>query len=212
MKGALTAFARARLGPVVDLKQRLAHRYLHDFVFIHINKTGGSSIEHALKIPFEHLTALEKRREMGEEAWGRRFSFAFVRNPWDRAVSHYEYRVVSDRFDRPSGPDGFRAWVREALGDLEKRVDRGSPRQRWVRPQARWITDEEGAVIVDFVGRFERLHEDFAEVCRRLNRKAALPHVKATRRGHYRDYYDDETRLLVARWYEEDIERFGYTF
>jgi len=35
------------------------------FLFIHINKTGGSSIEQALKIPQEHATAAEKIAELG---------------------------------------------------------------------------------------------------------------------------------------------------
>ena len=64
-----------------------------EFVFIHINKTGGSSIELALGYSPEHKTAVVKRKELGKGAWKKLFSFTIVRNPWDRAVSHYHRKV-----------------------------------------------------------------------------------------------------------------------
>ena len=51
-----------------------------EFVFIHINKTGGS-IELALGCPPEHKTAVVKRKELGKDAWKKLFSFTSVRNP-----------------------------------------------------------------------------------------------------------------------------------
>ena len=82
------------------LKQNLRlqkQKYLQKFVFIHINKTAGSSIEKALKLRFEHKTALEKRAEIGPELFAEKFVFAFVRNPWDKVVSHYHYRVRTNQ-------------------------------------------------------------------------------------------------------------------
>ena len=67
---------------------------------------------------------------------------------------------------------------------------------------------------MDFVGRYERLQEDFDEACRRIGippRK--LPEKrKAKDRGAYREYYDDETAEMVARHFRRDIEEFGYRF
>jgi len=42
--------------------KKFRSRYIDNFVFIHINKTGGSSIEKTLKLFHEHKTALEKNR------------------------------------------------------------------------------------------------------------------------------------------------------
>ena len=58
-------------------------RYFQEYIFIHINKTGGTSIEKALNLPLQHKTALAKRNYIGEKNWSRKFSFAFVRNPWE---------------------------------------------------------------------------------------------------------------------------------
>ena len=71
----------------------------------------------------------------------------------------------------------------------------------------------DGNLIVDFVGYFERLEEDFKEVCRRIGIPAALPPPKAhAPRKDYRSFYTDETRDLVAEAYAQDIDLFGYTF
>ena len=64
-----------------------------DFIFIHINKTGGTSIEKALGLEKDHLTASEKKTAIGKQKWKKIYSFAFVRNPWDKVVSHYHHRV-----------------------------------------------------------------------------------------------------------------------
>ena len=178
-------------------------------VFIHINKTGGTSIECALHLRSERLSAREKRARLGERRWQRAFKFAFVRNPWDKVVSHYHYRVRTGKagFDDDHPP--FGDWVRLAYRDRNPRY---YDVPLMFASQLEWVADREGHVLVDFIGRFERLDEDFAEVCRHIGVRAELPRVKTTSHAHYRDFYDDETRAIVARAFAPDLERFGYRF
>jgi hypothetical protein len=74
------------------------------------------------------------------------------------------------------------------------------------------LVDESGNLLVNFVGKFENLDEDFQSICRKVGISASLPHVNKSKRTCYQDYYDPETRDLTARLYAEDIERFGYAF
>ena len=76
----------------------------HQFVFVHIPKTGGTSVANALgsygiqqqgkinfgSIYFKHASAYNLERMMGEE-YEKYLRFTIVRNPWDWAVSNFHY-------------------------------------------------------------------------------------------------------------------------
>ncbi|MEA1988675.1 MAG: sulfotransferase family 2 domain-containing protein, partial [Pseudomonadota bacterium] len=75
----------------------IRHLHFDKFVFIHIGKTGGTSVEKILNIPHEHKIALDKMQEIGIDKWNSKLKFAIVRNPWDKVVSHYHYRVKTNQ-------------------------------------------------------------------------------------------------------------------
>jgi hypothetical protein len=188
----------------------LHERRFRSFVFVHINKTGGTSISQALGIPWaRHETAGTIRGRLGPKEWDRRFKFAFVRNPFDRVVSQYHYRVKTGQSGLGDRPVAFEEWVSLAYGA------RAAPyynAEMMFMPQVRWVRDDAGNDLLDFVGRFERLEDDFARVARVVGVDATLPHLKRSSHEPYRGYYSDETRALVADRYRDDLDAFGYEF
>ena len=199
-------------GPWFELKRGMlkhVNAWRGRIVFIHINKTAGTSVERALHLRSERKTALQKREEMGRERFERAFKFAFVRNPWDKVLSHYHYRMRTNRTGLADAGLDFRTWVLKAYGE---RDPRWHDDPRMFMAQRLWLDDDAGRCLVDFVGRFERLEQDFGEACRRMGVQATLPHVKVTRHAPYREAYDDETRALVARVFAADLEAFGFEF
>lgn len=189
---------------------RLHTRYLCDFAFVHINKTGGSSVEAALGLPFQHRTAAEIRDDIGPRRWARRFTFTFVRNPWDKVASHYFYRVKTNQTGLRDAGISFRDWVREAY---DERNPRFYDNPKMFMCQTDWLVDGAGELLVDFVGRFERLEEDFESICRRIGRTAPpLPHLKSSSRPPYAELYDADSSEMVRRRFAEDLDRFGYEF
>jgi chondroitin 4-sulfotransferase 11 len=194
---------------VRNAQWRIRQKYVHNFAFIHIPKTGGTSINRALGLADEHKTALQLRGRLGAERWERKFRFAFVRNPWDRAVSAFKFardRNKDSRFVALS----FRDWLR--LAYVERHPLYFDTPVSFL-PQFDWISDDSDCVLVDFVGRFENLAVDFTNVCERIGRKVpTLPHHNSTKRDDYRSYYDDESIEIIAHWYRKDIEYFCYEF
>ena len=105
---------------------------------------------------------------------------------------------------------------------------------RHVMPQYQMLYSDNGELLVDFVGKFESLQNDFDDVCIHLGLgDSALPHVNSSDKKSrelrrkvknflhrndesdlrdYVDYYDDETRQYVGELYRKDIEKFDYSF
>jgi hypothetical protein len=82
------------------------------------------------------------------------------------------------------------------------------------RPQHCFLTDSQGNRIVDFVGKFEDISVDIANVESRLGKKIVLPHANATSAsGEYASSYKSQEMIdLVAQVYQEDIRMFNYDF
>tara|TARA_Y100000310_G_C20552192_1_gene748657 strand:+ start:306 stop:866 length:561 start_codon:yes stop_codon:yes gene_type:complete len=179
----------------------------HRCIFIHVPKTGGNSIKTILGL-HRHLHSPASHKP--EELLSEYFSFSFVRNPWDRLVSSYVYLKnggMGSKLDMDAKEkyiDNFKTFK-----DFVLNIDQtGLPNQQHLRQQTFWIDRE-----LDFIGKFENLQQDFNKVCDKLDiLKQELPHTNKTNHKHYTEYYDDETRQIVAEKYAKDIEYFGYEF
>ena len=211
----------------------------HRFLFVHIAKTGGTSVRKALerrrwgdpwywpmflcsrfshlsghriatKLP-RHAKVIAAKELLPKEFFDSLFKFAFVRNPWDLQVSSFHH-IRRERPHYLGGHEdfeGFLRWKLDPARPYQYHVDTS------IELQSDYLIDLHGNLIVDFIGRYERLAEDFATACERIGISApALPHARAAkdRSKDYRSYYTDETAELVARHFARDIEMLGYRF
>ncbi len=196
------------------------------FIYVHIPRTGGTSIEAALTSqllgkPLEELTreeAMEWRLpaaglihqhdKLTAYPEGCRPAFAFVRNPWDWAVSEVAW------FRNHGHPFFAECSWREGLLKLAE----GSMQQIWghdFEPQVSFLMDETGHPGVTWAGRSERLETDFAETCRRLGLPAlSLGREQPANSGRpdYRTFYDEETRRAIGERFAVDAAVLGYEF
>jgi hypothetical protein len=210
----------------------ISHR--KKYCFIAVPKTATSSItdlllrdEGAVRNPsfelghdciktLEHVSVSEMIKLIGESAWNNYFTFAFVRNPWSRAVSTYHYyrrgraarglvRLKRGMLKRPRGVANvilantldFKTWVRIHPG----------------KPCLDYLTLNSGEIGVNWVMKFEELADTYPVLCDKLD----LPNIPLTwenRSDHrpYTSYYDEATKEFVAKRYKKDIEAFDYTF
>lgn len=174
-------------------------------IFIHVPRTSGTSIEQFLlknrPVPdgIKHLRASQLHKMIGPAAWNEYFKFSVIRNPWDKVISHY-HQPYYGSINSLSG------------NNLKSFLQKYKP--------APW---EHGWQCSDFIDKDLDLiirFEDRDAGLKKLESQAGVyvdknVHHKATsqrRTREYKDYYDDETREIVAHRYKDDIERFGYTF
>jgi len=196
----------------------------HGFLFVHIPKTAGNSIQTVLA-PYsedrietrdgqdgvdrfrvvsegrdlvKHSTLAEYYRELGAGQAGALFKFACVRNTWDRVVSYY---FSPHRGDVKWSPRKFRRFIEKEARPLREYFA---------------LDDDEAAgrspfENIDQVIRFENLNEDFAAVCRRIGiPEVELPVRNRSGRGKAAEYLDASLVAFVGERFADEIERFGY--
>jgi hypothetical protein len=209
------------------------------FLFVHIAKTGGTSVRSALqgrrwrdpwywpmflcsrfshlsghriatKLP-RHAKIVAAKELLPREFFDELFKFAFVRNPWDLQVSSFHHI----RRERPrylgghEDFEGFLRWKLDPERPYQYHLDTS------IELQSDYLIDLHGNLVMDFIGRYERLGTDFSEACQRIGiAQPDLSHKrKATdRKQDYRSYYNADTAELVATHFARDIELLGYGF
>lgn len=170
-------------------------------IFVEVPKTGSTSIRSIIGRPAKHhLTIVEIENQVTKQQFDEYFKFAFVRNPWDRALSLYEYILKTPKHyyhEQCLQFVNFSAYLRE----------------RPPLPQQYDFLSKHGKNQLNFIGRFENLQQDFNTVCDKIGiPKQKLRHQNKSKHKHYTEYYDDEAREIVAEKYAKDIEYFGYEF
>ncbi|WP_206484691.1 sulfotransferase family protein [Thalassotalea sp. G2M2-11] len=223
-------------------------------LYIHIPKTAGQSVESVFLeragLSWEerevmllkpnsnpelgpprlaHLTTQEylDYGYLTKEELNKLFKFTIVRNPWDRLVSEYRYKQHKYTFKDFL----FKHFPEEGVDDYREH----NGIYRHVMPQYQFVYDNNDNLMVDFVGKFENLKEDFATITKQLcGSPLDLPHKNKTQNtsyvhslkkklllsnpeknkpsSSYKDYYDNESKEYVQKLYMKDIAYFDYSF
>lgn len=179
------------------------------FSFVHINKCGGSSVEIALGVQKAHRTATSMRDELGHDAWAERFTFAVVRNPFERAVSIYYYRVRTDQGRMGDRHINVNAWIQKVWVDEDPAYRDGSP--ILFAPAFDWVS-EAGHLIVSKIARLESLSDDWVDIAKTLGVAPALHLTNWNMHPPYRELLSAEARAILEGAFQSDLEHFGYEF
>lgn len=228
----------------------ICHEY--KCLFVHIPKAAGQSVEHyflkkvgldwASRSPLllrkndqpkvgppklAHMRALEyvKFHYLSKELFETYYKFSFVRNPWSRAVSTYKYL----------GYHTFMSFDNFVFFQLPKLMVN---KNFFVSTQYDMLYDQ-NQLMVDFLGRFENISDDFAKICMHLGfDDKVLPHINKSEpekfkglklliknpsllkkysfsrhfKKDYKDYYNTKTREQILNIYKKDVETFQYEF
>lgn len=207
-----------------------------NYIFVHIPKTGGTSLALALEgrakkddILIGDTPKARKRRKRvkGAPSAGRlwkhstlrdidglvdrafietAFVVTLVRNPWDRLVSYYHW-LRDQGFDHPAVHLAKTTDFSTFLNDPQTRASIRA------HPYASYVTAPGGAERCDLFIRLEAFEQDAQPLWQHLGFRLDLPHFNASeRRKAYQAYYSPPDSALVAEMCKADISRFNYTF
>jgi hypothetical protein len=177
-------------------------------LFIHIPKTGGNSIKKTKIfkdcIFYDHSSI----RKIGNIPY--RYSFAIVRNPYDRLVSAYFYlknggmkhEKDRKRMQKQEKYTNFKMFVQ----NLDKFVD-----DIHYKPQYMFLIDSNGKIVVDNILRQEQLDADFSKLQKYSGYEVELlQKTNKSEHNHYTEYYDNEISEMVYNIYKKDFELLKY--
>ena len=138
---------------------------------------------------------------IGKEINDEIYTISSIRNPYSRAVSmfkHFSWNQVGTfkefciAIQKEKYPSACAKWHSSSLTEHITCGDK---------------------LMVDCVIRLENLQEDSNTVCDKIGiRQEQLPHKNKSKHKYYTEYYDDETKQIIAEIYAKDIEYFGYEF
>lgn len=186
-------------------------------LFVHVPKAAGVSVVSSLfgvAISIGHTRYRTFRILLNDDEINNFFKFTFVRNPFDRLVSAYEFlqkggltdqdRTWADR--KISKYNGFGDFVKGWFDDLN------------VYSYYHFIPQHEfvcfrNRIAVNYVGYYETLVDDYNYVQKKLKIGSPLMALNSRKdRVDYRAYYDSETIDIVSKVYKKDLDLFGYDF
>ncbi len=206
------------------------------YIFVHIPKTGGTSMARALEdramaddiligdtpkakrrknrlkdlTPngrlWKHSTLRDIEGILEIDQINKMFVFCLVRNPWDRLVSYYHW-LQDQRFDHPAVKIAKTADFKSFL--LNPMIFK--PLQ--LMDAAAYVTFSSGQICETHFIRLENLAVDLQPLEDHLGFQLEIPQVNTSKRSrNFRDYYDTELRDHVARICATDIKKFAYEY
>ena len=176
---------------IVKRNALISHRYAFE-----LHKTMHPKVS----VGYSHARLLDINRDLRAASK----PFAIIRNPWSRVVSRYTFY----KFHNPNGDD-FETFLKRRDDELGKEFWWHTAIANWFQ-QKDHVVDESGKIGADLL----RLEHYDVETRKYLNLKQPIEqrNISATKGKSYKDFYNKNTEQLIADWYKEDIEFFGFDF
>ena len=195
-------------------------------IFTHVSRTGGMAIDNCMRrlapdsrtIVGQHAPLFAARPLLGHR-FDQTYKFAFVRNPWDRFVSWFAMMTnaqYASQLDRSTliDPDakhwqGFDAYLESWC---QQKIEFAGVQ---IQSMSQWaqLSDADGVLLTDGLGRFENYAADTARLFAQANLcPGEIPKINASQHLHYSVYYSAFGRELIAHTFPEDAKKLGYQF
>jgi len=205
----------------------------YNFLFIHIPKCAGTSIEKFFGYDYDnnkyiesdfkighpkHMTLNEYSSILHRKILDNIFKFTIIRNPFDLVVSQYNYSLHSEGV-LWNGQNDYEYKKNITFNDYVvflKNIKYNTIKSRLNKNvyslDEYFVSDN---IKLDFIGRYENLEQDFKIICDELNiSDKTLPFENKSKvnKINYQDYYNEKTKNIVYNIFKDELKKYNYDF
>jgi hypothetical protein len=182
-------------------------------------------------VTFGHvdINYLKEKEIINREFLKHSFKFAIVRNPWDRAVSVYKYKKLDKHLNFEEYCYLLKRYLKSKKQPdnnlinkilINNKIKKGIPKIgkyneigiSHANRQLDWITNNKNEIFVDKIYKLENIEDDMKDLSTKIGININLPKKNSSKRGHYKNYYNETSRKIIESIYEQDIKTFNYKF
>ena len=161
-----------------------------------------------------HVTASQIKK-FEKKSWNKYFKFAFVRNPYTHAISHWMFDEKNWSILEEKSKKKKKKFTKKNFVYYLKNLKKGIKKFYTHDMPFSNIYTINGKIAVDYIGKFEDLKNDINKIQKILKlpkSKFNLPHSKKNTKKNYLKYYSKESKKLVEEIWEKEFKLFNYTF
>lgn len=185
-------------------------------IFVHIPKAAGVSVSTGLFGNYGggHKTIREYQKIYPAKTFNKYFKFTFVRNPYDRVLSAYNFLKTGGM------NEDDKAWADKYIIQNEpfddfilNRLDE-TLMYSWYHfmPQVHFLMNDEGTINLDYIGRFENLEQDYVFIKNKIGLKGNnLTHKNKTLIKDDKKEIPLMVKSKIHDLYTLDFQLLGYT-
>lgn len=179
-------------------------------IYIHINKTGGTSISKAIGMRRKiHRSAKKIKKIILPNEWKKSLIFTVVRNPYDRAYSQYFFEKKYGEFDSQIK---FDEWVKKNFKNKNSRKKLFRNPYMY-KTQTAWVSVDNKLVLNEYL-KFENLKNDLDRFKKKwsLDDISQLTHENKTNKPNikYDSLFTNESLTIFNKFFEDDFKNFNY--
>ena len=181
--------------------------------FIHIPKTGGSSLSKIFK-EYSHITVTEHLHGIKEKPEG--FTFATSRNPYNRILSSYNY--LSTGGDQSPNDMAYKHNLFPNMSDnvkdfhffVENMLEHLSTRQVHLLPMTYFVAFN-NKILIDIYFKLEELNENWEQIKEIININKDLIKINSSKKIKNREeWLTPKIKEIIYKTYESDFNSFEY--
>jgi hypothetical protein len=181
----------------------------HKFICIDPLKTGTNYRQNILihygeRIEgYQHANFNEIKNLFPKNDFQDYFVFVFVRNPWVRYLSWFNYLHRDTPRDKVSARE-FDIFIKNMLNENHSKIS---------KPQSFWFMHE-GNINVDFIGSLENMTQDMSYILKNIGLPIQFPKKPVLQSNYkldFREAYNEQLIDFVAQKEKNVIELKGYT-